>query len=104
VKHATVSLCGLPKIEIAAIPMLQAALKLNVLNLPLIRTFISNSISTAMYEYGKHYYWNPGMRFAEHDSLPSVAPQSLTVDLGQMLVGDDIKKGRVWYLDLNPRL
>ncbi|KAJ9098139.1 hypothetical protein QFC21_004468 [Naganishia friedmannii] len=51
VKHATVSFCGLPKIEIAAIPLIQSALKLNAMNLPLIRTFISNSISTALYEY-----------------------------------------------------
>lgn len=32
--------------------MVQSALKLNAMNLPLIRTFISNSISTALYEYG----------------------------------------------------
>lgn len=54
VKHATISLCGLPKIEIAAIPLIQSALKLNAMNLPLIRTFISNSISTALYEYGTY--------------------------------------------------
>jgi Ca2+-dependent lipid-binding protein len=59
-------------VEISAIPMIDLGIRLNAMNLPLVSTFISNSINTAIYEY--------------------VAPKSLTVDLGQMLVGDDIKK------------
>ena len=53
VKHATVSFMGLPKVEISAIPMLDLGIKLNAMNLPLISTFISNSINTAIDEYGK---------------------------------------------------
>jgi Ca2+-dependent lipid-binding protein len=52
VKHATISFMGLPKVEISAIPMIETGIKLNAMNLPLISTFISNSINTAIDEYG----------------------------------------------------
>lgn len=76
--------------------MVQSALKLNAMNLPLIRTFISNSISTALYEYGMQPSSHRGVKDTNELTLVNllaVAPQSITVDLGQMLVGDDIKKG-----------
>lgn len=62
---------GLPKISIAVVPMTK---KLpNMMNLPIISGFISKSIDAACAEY--------------------VAPKSLTLDLQQLISGDDIKKG-----------
>jgi hypothetical protein len=53
VKHATISFMGLPKVEISAIPMIDLPVKLNAMNIPGLSTFISNSINTAIDEYGK---------------------------------------------------
>lgn len=44
----------------------------NVLNLPLISQFVNSSIATAANEY--------------------VAPKSMTMEIGKMLLGDDVKK------------
>jgi Ca2+-dependent lipid-binding protein len=44
---------GLPKVEISAIPMIDLPVKLNAMNIPGLSTFISNSINTAIDEYGK---------------------------------------------------
>jgi len=44
---------GLPKVEISAIPMIETGFKLNAMNLPLVSTFISNSVNTAIDEYGE---------------------------------------------------
>jgi hypothetical protein len=95
VKHATISFMGLPKVEISAIPMIETGFKLNAMNLPLVSTFISNSVNTAIDEYGKSTVNASGLTHSLADQ-PNllVAPKSLTVDLGQLLVGDDIKKGR----------
>ncbi|KZT54274.1 hypothetical protein CALCODRAFT_557073 [Calocera cornea HHB12733] len=69
-KDCTVTLLGLPQIDIAATPMSQKFA--NVMNLPVISTFIENSINTAVAEY--------------------VAPKHLVLNLKQLLSGDDIKK------------
>ena len=85
---------GLPKVEISAIPMIETGFKLNAMNLPLVSTFISNSVNTAIDEYGEYKVSTRGQTHSltEQPNL-LVAPKSLTVDLGQLLVGDDIKKG-----------
>lgn len=66
-----VSLMGLPRITISVIPLNK--ILPNVMNIPFISGFISSSIDTAVAEY--------------------VAPKSLTIDLQQLISGDDIKKG-----------
>ncbi|KAH8101754.1 hypothetical protein BXZ70DRAFT_1071093 [Cristinia sonorae] len=70
VKATMVSLMGLPRITISVIPL--AKFLPNVMNLPFVSGFISSAIDTAVAEY--------------------VAPKSLTVDLQQLISGDDMKK------------
>ncbi|GAO50106.1 hypothetical protein SAICODRAFT_18057 [Saitoella complicata NRRL Y-17804] len=70
VKNLTFSLMGLPKIDVSAVPVTQRFV--NVLNLPLISTFVHSSINAAAAEY--------------------VAPKSMTLDLAKILVGEDVKK------------
>jgi len=69
VKTTLVTLLGLPRIDVSVIPMKVLP---NIMDLPLISGFISSSIKTAAAEY--------------------VAPKSLTLDLQQLISGDDIKK------------
>lgn len=71
VKNVTFTLMGLPQINVSAIPMTERGI--NVLNLPVVSGFVNNSIAAAVNEY--------------------VAPKSMMLDIGKMLVGDDIKKG-----------
>ncbi|KAK8216816.1 hypothetical protein M8818_001779 [Zalaria obscura] len=66
----TITLLGQPKAEISCIPLTQKGL--NVMDLPLISKFISSSVDAALAEY--------------------VAPKSLTLDLKDMLAGEDFKK------------
>jgi Ca2+-dependent lipid-binding protein len=72
VKQCTLTLLGVPTISISVVPLAEK-LPLNVMNIPLISTWISNCISTAVAEY--------------------VAPKSLNLDLQRLIVGDDVKKG-----------
>lgn len=62
---------GLPKISISVVPMSESLP--NIMNIPVLSSFISKSIDAACAEY--------------------VAPRSLTLDLQQLISGDDIKKG-----------
>lgn len=62
---------GLPRISISVTPM--ARNLPNVMNIPVLSSFISSAIDTACAEY--------------------VAPRSLTLDMQQLISGDDIKKG-----------
>ena len=71
IKNVTFTLMGLPQVQVSAIPMIESGI--NVLNLPLINGFVNNSIAAVANEY--------------------VAPKSMSIDVGKMLVGDDIKKG-----------
>ena len=71
VKNVTFTLMGLPQVQVSAVPMTERGI--NVLNLPLISGFVNNSIAAAANEY--------------------VAPKSMSLEVGKMLVGDDIKKG-----------
>lgn len=71
VKNVTFTLMGLPQIKVSAVPMTERGI--NVLNLPLVSGFVNNSIAAAANEY--------------------VAPKSMMLDVGKLLVGDNIKKG-----------
>ncbi|KAI6823206.1 hypothetical protein KC340_g11874 [Hortaea werneckii] len=66
----TVTFLGQPKVDISCIPLFRQAL--NIMDLPLISNFVQSSVDAAMAEY--------------------VAPKSLTLDLKDMLAGDDFKK------------
>lgn len=69
-KALTFTFMGLPKVQAGCMPMLES--NVNILNLPIISKFVNYSIATAAAEY--------------------VAPKSMTLDVGKMLVGDDIQK------------
>lgn len=66
----TVTLLGQPKADLSCVPLTKKGL--NIMDLPLISSFVQSSIDAALAEY--------------------VAPKSLTLDLKDMLVGDDFKK------------
>lgn len=75
VKGCIATLLDVPKITISVVPLTSSAHSssvFNIMNLPLISTYISNAIRTALAEY--------------------VAPKSLTLDLQQIISGDDVKK------------
>ena len=67
---ATLTLIGQPRASISCVPLVKKAP--NIMDLPLISSFVQSSVDAALAEY--------------------VAPKSLTLDLKQMLTGDDFKK------------
>ncbi len=73
VKNVTFTLMGLPQINVSAIPMTERGI--NVLNLPLVSSFVNNSIAAAANEY--------------------VAPKSMSLEVGKLISGDNVKKGSV---------
>ena len=66
----TMTLLGQPKADLSCVPLTKKGL--NIMDLPIISSFVQSSIDAALSEY--------------------VAPKSLTLDLKDMLVGDDFKK------------
>lgn len=66
----TLTLLGQPKADISCVPLVKKGL--NLMDVPLISSFVQSSIDAALAEY--------------------VAPKSLTLDLKDMLMGDDFKK------------
>jgi hypothetical protein len=66
----TLTFMGQPQADMSCIPVSKHAL--NLMDVPLISSFVQSSIDAALAEY--------------------VAPKSLTLDLKDMLVGDDFKK------------
>lgn len=70
VSLATITFLGQPKADLSCVPLSKH--NLNLMDLPLISSFVQSSIDAALAEY--------------------VAPKSLTLDLKDMLVGDDFKK------------
>ena len=64
---------GLPKVEVSVVPLSKRLP--NVLDLPLISSFVQSAIAAAANEY--------------------VAPKSLTLNLAQILMGDGVKKDTV---------
>ncbi|OCL13166.1 hypothetical protein AOQ84DRAFT_385608 [Glonium stellatum] len=69
----TLTFLGQPKVDLSCIPLIKRGP--NIMDIPLISRFVQSSVDAAMAEY--------------------VAPKSLTVDLKDMLVGDDFKKDTV---------
>ncbi|KAK8033847.1 hypothetical protein PG991_003245 [Apiospora marii] len=65
----TLTLLGQPKVEIACMPLVQKGL--NIMDLPLISSFVQTSVDAAVAEY--------------------VAPKSITVPLKDLLAGRDYK-------------
>ncbi|KAK5703609.1 hypothetical protein LTR17_021978 [Elasticomyces elasticus] len=66
----TLTFLGQPKVDIRCVPLVQKGL--NIMDVPLISNFVQSSVDAAMAEY--------------------VAPKSLTLDLKDMLAGEDFKK------------
>ncbi|KAI9761756.1 MAG: hypothetical protein M4579_000850 [Chaenotheca gracillima] len=66
----TLTFLGQPKADLSCVPLTKRGL--NIMDLPLISGFVQSSMDAALAEY--------------------VAPKSLTLDLKDMIVGDDIKK------------
>lgn len=66
----TLTLLGQPKTDLSCVPLTKRGL--NIMDLPIISSFVQSSVDAALAEY--------------------VAPKSLTLDLKDMLVGDDFKK------------
>lgn len=66
----TLTLLGQPKADLSCVPLVKKGL--NIMDLPILSSFVQSSIDAALAEY--------------------VAPKSLTLDLKDMLVGDDFKK------------
>jgi len=66
----TMTLLGQPKVDLSCVPLVKKGL--NIMDLPILSSFVQSSIDAALAEY--------------------VAPKSLTLDLKDMLVGDDFKK------------
>jgi len=69
----TLSFMGQPQADLSCIPLSRHAL--NLMDVPLISSFVQSSIDAALAEY--------------------VAPKSLTLNLKDMLVGDDFKKDTI---------
>jgi len=67
---------GLPQVHVSAIPMTERGI--NVLNLPLISGFVNNSIAAAANEY--------------------VAPKSMSLEVGKLISGDNVKKGLCYLI------
>ncbi|KAK3372634.1 hypothetical protein B0H63DRAFT_485410 [Podospora didyma] len=66
----TLTFLGQPRADISCVPLSKHSL--NLMDVPLISSFVQSSIDAALAEY--------------------VAPKSLTLDLKDMLVGDDFKR------------
>ncbi|KZP31751.1 hypothetical protein FIBSPDRAFT_813379 [Athelia psychrophila] len=70
VRNCTVTLMGTPYVDVSAVPL--SRVLPNVLDLPLVSGFVQSSIAAACQMYQ--------------------APQSITMDLAQLLMGDGTKK------------
>ncbi|KAM6476255.1 hypothetical protein HDV62DRAFT_251905 [Trichoderma sp. SZMC 28011] len=66
----TLTLLGQPKVDLSCVPLNKHAL--NLMDVPFISNFVQSAVDAAMAQY--------------------VAPKSLTLDLKDMLAGDDFKK------------
>ena len=69
----TLTFLGQPKADLSCVPLSKHSL--NIMDVPLISSFVQSAIDAALAEY--------------------VAPKSLTLDLKDMLMGDDFKKDTV---------
>ncbi|KAI1622840.1 hypothetical protein EDD37DRAFT_633093 [Exophiala viscosa] len=69
----TLTFMGQPQADLSCVPLSKHAL--NLMDVPMISSFVQSSIDAALAEY--------------------VAPKSLTLDLKDMIVGDDFKKDTI---------
>ncbi|KAF7553634.1 hypothetical protein G7Z17_g3523 [Cylindrodendrum hubeiense] len=69
----TITFLGQPKVNLSCVPLSRHAI--NIMDVPFISNFVQSAVDAAMAEY--------------------VAPKSLTLDLKDMLAGDDFKKDTV---------
>jgi Ca2+-dependent lipid-binding protein len=69
----TLTFIGQPRADLSCVPL--SKYLLNLMNVPLISSFVQTSIDAALAKY--------------------VVPKSLTLDLKDMLIGDDFKKDTV---------
>lgn len=69
----TITFMGQPKVDVRCVPLSRRGL--NIMDIPLISNFVQSAVDAAVAEY--------------------VAPKSLTLDLKDMLAGDDFKKDTV---------
>ncbi|KAL5122024.1 hypothetical protein ACEQ8H_000240 [Pleosporales sp. CAS-2024a] len=69
----TMSFLGQPKVSLSCVPLIKQGP--NLMDVPLISSFVQSSMDAALAEY--------------------VAPKSLTLDLKDMLMGDDFKKDTI---------
>ena len=67
---STITFLGQPKADLSCVPLSKHSL--NIMDVPMISSFVQSSIDAALAEY--------------------VAPKSLTLNLQDMLIGDDFKK------------
>lgn len=68
--RSTITFMGQPKVNLSCMPMFKHGL--NIMNLPIISSFVQTSVDAAMADY--------------------VAPKSLTLDLKDMIMAEDFKK------------
>ena len=69
----TMSFLGQPNVKLSCVPLIKKGP--NLMDVPLISSFVQSSIDAALAEY--------------------VAPKSLTLNLKDMMMGDDFKKDTV---------
>ncbi|KAH8734973.1 hypothetical protein BGZ61DRAFT_342410 [Ilyonectria robusta] len=69
----TITFLGQPKVNLSCVPLSRHAI--NIMDVPFISNFVQSAVDAAMAEY--------------------VAPKSLTLDLKDMLAGDDFKKDTI---------
>ncbi|KAH7155386.1 hypothetical protein B0J13DRAFT_655049 [Dactylonectria estremocensis] len=69
----TITFLGQPKVNLSCVPLSKHAI--NIMDVPFISNFVQSAVDAAMAEY--------------------VAPKSLTLDLKDMLAGDDFKKDTI---------
>lgn len=69
----TLTFLGQPKVDVSCVPLNKHGL--NIMDVPLISKFVQSAVDAAMAEY--------------------VAPKSLTIDLKDMLAGEDFKKDTI---------
>lgn len=67
VKNLRVTFLGLPRVRVEVLP-----LKVNLADIPILSGFVQSSIEAALAEY--------------------CAPSSLTLDVGEILMGDSVKR------------
>lgn len=69
-KNATITLLGMPKIELSTVPI--SNYFINVMNLPFVSQLVAFAVKTVCKDF--------------------IAPRSYTMDVSRLMIGDDVKK------------